>query len=76
MCNSFNYHKMSIDSKADAMHFAILATMSVDGCKNAVNYEEAKKLFDFFCENVDFPADAATSMLDKLAGLVGATVQK
>ena len=57
----------SIQNKADALHFAILATMKYEcGVGSHVDYEEAKKLFDFFCANVEFPEDSTKKMLGSI----------
>lgn len=55
----------SIRSKADALHFAVLATMKYEcGVGSYVDYEAAKKLFDFFCANVEFSEDATKQMIE------------
>jgi hypothetical protein len=55
---------MKIQNKADAMHFAINTTLHyICGEGNKVDYEEAKKLFDFICENVEFPEESTKQML-------------
>ena len=62
-------------NKADAMQFAINATMKHNGCHepSQVDYDEAEKLFKFFCDHVEFPEDdlkkmtnSAMSLLDEL----------
>ena len=61
----------SIQNKADALHFAVLATMKYEcGVGSIVDYEEAKKLFDFFCANVEFPEDATKKMLGSISPII------
>ena len=61
----------SIQNKADALHFAVLATMKYEcGVGSHVDYEEAKKLFDFFCANVEFPEDATKKMLESILPII------
>lgn len=45
----------SINSKAEALKFAIefTATFSADG--SSVNMEKAQELYDFICRNVELP---------------------
>lgn len=55
----------SICNKADAMQFAILITMQHRCGENSkVDYEEAEKLFNFFCEHVEFPVDETKKMTE------------
>ena len=56
----------SIQSKADAMQFAILVTMKHSNEASEVNYEEADKLFKFFCDRVEFQPDSTSLMLGEL----------
>ena len=57
----------SIQNKADALHFAVLATMKYEcGVGNTIDYVEAKKLFDFFCDNIEFPQDDIVKMMGNL----------
>ena len=57
----------SIQSKADALHFAVLATMKYEcGVGNVIDYVEAKKLYDFFCDNVTFSQDQTLKVLDEI----------
>lgn len=61
----------SIQNKADALHFAVLATMKYEcGVGSHVDYEEAKKLYDFFCENVEFPEDSTKKMLGSILPII------
>lgn len=61
----------SIANKADAMQFAILITMENRcGEPNKVHYDEAKKMFDFICDNVEFPADVNKLIADELHNMV------
>lgn len=61
----------SIRNKADAMQFAILTTLQYKCGENSkVNYEEAKKLFDFICDNVDFPVDEVQKMSESVASVI------
>ena len=65
--DSFVVQPRSIQNKADALHFAVLATMRSEcGVGNFVDYEEAKKLFDFFCANVEFPEEHSKKLTDGL----------
>lgn len=59
----------SIRTKADVMKFAIERTtdFTSDGAK--VNYDEALKLFDFFCEHVNL-TDTDVVQLTELADVV------
>ena len=67
---------MSIQSKADAMHFAIMATMKYEcGLGSHVDYEEAKKLFDFFCANVEFPEEDTKKMTGNLMSMLEGLLQ-
>lgn len=56
----------SIRNKADAMQFAIIATMKHNGCHepSRIDYDEAEKLFNFFCDHVEFPEDDIKKMTD------------
>lgn len=62
----------SICNKADAMQFAIIATMIHNGCgePSRVNYEEAEKLFNFICEHVEFPVDETKKMTESILSVV------
>lgn len=46
----------SFQSKADALHYAIEFTATLDcaGCRKA-DYEAAQELYDFICRNVQLP---------------------
>ena len=60
-----------IQNKADAMQYAINATMQWKcGETSKVDYDEAKKLFDFICDNVEFPADVNKLIADELHNMV------
>ena len=54
------------------MHFAILVTMTRNGCgePSRVNYEEAEKLFNFICEHVEFPVDETKKMTESILSVV------
>lgn len=61
-----------IQNKADAMQYAINTTMSwkcADTSK--VDYDEAKKLFDFICENVEFPEDPTSKLINNMLPFLG-----
>ena len=63
----------AFNSKAGAMSFAILMSLFLgeDGTRK-VNYDEAKKLFDFITENVELPdvvKDSYSEMMGALSGL-------
>lgn len=61
----------SIRNKADAMHFAILATAHYKcGEPSKIDYEEAEKLFNFFCEHVEFPVDETTKMTESVLSIL------
>lgn len=63
----------SITNKVDAMQFAIIATMETKcGEPDKIHYDQAKKLFDFICANVDFPADVNKLLVDELHQMVEA----
>ena len=57
------------NNQASAMKFAICFTSDVEGEKRKVNYEEAKKLFDFICENVQFEEDRNVNYLGDMVEL-------
>ena len=78
MCESLLSPCRSIRNKADAMHFAILATMKHNGCGEPilVNYDEAEKLFKFFCDHVEFPEDETKKMTDNLMSMLDGILQK
>ena len=62
---------MKIRNKADAMHFAINTTLHhTCGEGNKVDYEEAEKLFKFFCDHVEFPEDDTKKMTDCVMSLL------
>ncbi|MBQ2001741.1 MAG: hypothetical protein II240_00385 [Bacteroidaceae bacterium] len=72
----FGSNMTAFNSKAGAMSFAIMMSSSLgeDGTRN-VNYDEAKKLFDFITENVALPdveKDSYSEMLGALTGVVAA----
>lgn len=61
----------SIKSKADALHFAILATAQHKcGEPSKIDYEEAEKLFNFFCNHVEFPEDDTKKMTESVVSLI------
>lgn len=63
----------SITNKVDAMQFALIATMeSRCGEPNRIHYGEAQKLYDFICDNVEFPVDASKIMAEKMEELIKA----
>lgn len=60
-----------IQNKADALQYAINTTMQHKcGEGSKVDYDEAKKLFDFICENVEFPEDPTKKVIDELMPMV------
>jgi hypothetical protein len=58
----------SIRNKADAMQFAIIATMKNNGCHepSRIDYDEAEKLFNFICERVEFPEESTKQVLEQI----------
>ena len=68
----------SIRNKADAMQFAINATMKHNGCQESskIDYEEAEKLFNFFCEHVEFPEEDTKKMTESLMSLLDGFLSK
>lgn len=66
----------AFNSKAGAMSFAILMSSSLgENGTRKVNYDEAKKLFDFITENVELPdvaKDSYSEIIGALTGLVTA----
>ena len=74
MYGSCGSYMTAFNSKAGAMSFAILMSLFLgeDGTRK-VNYDEAKKLFDFITENVELPdveKDSYSEMMGALTGLV------
>ena len=62
---------LKIQNKADALQYAINTTMQHKcGEGSKVDYEEAKKLFDFICENVEFPDDSTKKMLGSIISFI------
>lgn len=63
----------AFNSKAGAMSFAILMSSSLgENGTRKVNYDEAKKLFDFITENVELPdveKDSYSEIIGALSGL-------
>lgn len=57
-----------IRNKADAMQFAINATMKHNGCheSSGIDYDEAEKLFNFICEHVEFPEESTKKVLGQI----------
>lgn len=78
MCEPLLNPSRSIRNKADAMQFAILVTMKHNGCGEpiTVNYDEAEKLFKFFCDHVEFPEDETKKMTDSLVSILGGILPK
>ena len=78
MCEPLLNPSRSIRNKADAMQFAILVTMKHNGCGEpiTVNYDEAEKLFKFFCDYVEFPEDETKKMTDSLISMLGEILPK
>lgn len=72
MCEPLLNPSRSIRNKADAMQFAIITTMIHNGCgqPSRVDYDEAEKLFNFFCEHVEFPEDDTKKMTDNLMSML------
>ena len=61
----------NIRNKADAMQFSIIATMQNScGEPSRIDYEEAEKLFNFFCDHVEFPEDDTKKMTDCVMSLL------
>lgn len=67
-----------IRNKADAMQFAINATMKHNGCheSSGIDYEEAEKLFNFICDHVEFPEDDTKRMTDGVMTMLESLLQK
>lgn len=67
-------------SKADALKYAIEFTAGLDSSINQVpNYEAAKKLFTFICENVSLPdveQDKTAEFLDYAKAALQETIKK
>lgn len=63
-----------LSSKAGAMEFSIVMNTTQDERgRTKVDYEEAKKLFDFICSNVTLPdveRDSAESLSDSYVKLM------
>lgn len=61
-----------IRNKADAMQFAINATMKHNGCheSSGIDYDEAEKLFNFICEHVEFPEESTKQVLGQILPLL------
>lgn len=78
MCDTLLNPCRSIRNKADAMHFAILVTMKHNGCGEpiTVNYDEAEKLFNFFCEHVEFPEDDTKKITDNIMSILDGLLLK
>lgn len=59
-----------IQNKADALHFAILITMKYEiGKGNVIDYDEAEKVYKFFCDHVEFPEEETKKVTDYLMTL-------
>lgn len=68
---------MKIRNKADAMHFAINTTLHhTCGEGNKVDYEEAEKLFKFFCDHVEFPEEETKKTTDGIMSMLETFLQK
>ena len=68
---------MKIRNKADAMHFAINTTLHYTcGEGNKVDYEEAEKLFKFFCDHVEFPEEETKKTTDGIMSMLETFLQK
>ena len=68
---------MKIRNKADAMHFAINTTLHhTCGEVNKVDYEEAEKLFNFFCDHVEFPEEETKKTTDGIMSMLETFLQK
>ena len=68
---------MKIRNKADAMHFAINTTLHFTcGEGNKVDYEEAEKLFKFFCDHVEFPEEETKKTTDGIMSMLETFLQK
>lgn len=67
-----------IRNKADAMQFAINATMKHNGCHepSQVDYDEAEKLFKFFCDHVEFPEEETKKTTDGMMSMLETFLQK
>ena len=78
MCEPLLNPSRSIRNKADAMQFAILVTMKHNGCGEpiTVNYDEAEKLFKFFCDHVEFPEEETKKTTDGIMSMLGTFLQK
>lgn len=67
-------------SKAGAMSFAILMSSSIgENGTRKVDYDEAQKLFDFICQNVELPdveKDYYSSLLSWATGLTASNLKK
>lgn len=67
----------NIRNKADALQFSIIATMQNScGEPSRIDYEEAEKLFNFFCDHVEFPEDETKKMTDSLVSILGGILPK
>lgn len=78
MCEPLLNPSRSIRNKADAMQFAIITTMKHNGCGEpiTVNYDEAEKLFNFFCEHVEFPEEETKKTTDGIMSMLETFLQK
>ena len=68
-----------LSSKAGAMEFAIVMNTNHDAENRVcINYAEAKKLFDFICENVslpEVPMSSGEALIDGYNGLLSTLVK-
>lgn len=68
---------MKIRNKADAMLFAINTTLHhTCGEGNKVDYDEAEKLFKFFCDHVEFPEEETKKTTDGIMSMLETFLQK
>lgn len=65
----------SLNSKADAIQFAIEFTASSSMGGRKVELEAAKELYDFICKNVELP-DVRPNPADDLVELVKEYIEK
>ena len=67
----------NIRNKADAMQFSIIATMQKScGEPSRIDYEEAEKLFKFFCDHVEFPEEETKKTTDGIMSMLETFLQK
>ena len=67
----------NIRNKADALQFSIIATMQKScGEPSRIDYEEAEKLFKFFCDHVEFPEEETKKTTDGIMSMLETFLQK